>query len=315
MTVTYLWVKTDVLLKADKIYNSEEEYVRTEYDINISVHIAPTELNIHLPETYFEDTARGKPEWWIARYLNGSFQNKEGLVYPRYEEHIVDDFDIPEHWQRRVGGDFGLNNPTAFGVLATNPEDGTTYLYWEHEEAQKPVSHHAEILKKHINVLSYNVIRTMVGDAAGQQKTAGDLNSVFDHYAEYGIYWSPSTKKLEDSIMKMYTYFDLGKFKIFRSCVSFISEISQYRYPERSLDKALKNEDMMEKPIAVNDHLLDAVRYVVAELPDDPDKLINKSYNARFTMRVNSKLSSIPPELQTNTNKNSYSRKDAWLSY
>src|SRR5690606_20627903 len=76
------WIKTEFLLKADKIYNAEEEYAQTDYDINIAVHIAPTHLNTYLPETYYEDTARGKPEWWIARYLNGSFQNREGLVWP-----------------------------------------------------------------------------------------------------------------------------------------------------------------------------------------------------------------------------------------
>ena len=312
------WVKTEILLKADKIYNAEEKYERTAYNPDISVHIAPTHLNTHLPDDYYETTARGKPDWWIARYLHGSFQNKEGLVYPQYEEHVVEDFPIPDHWHRRIGGDFGLNNPTGFVALATDPEDGTTYIYWEHKESQKPVSYHAEKLKDHIKTIPYNVIKSMVGDAAGQQKTAGDLQSVFDHYAEYGIYWTPSTKKLEDSIMKVFTYFELGKLKIFRSCKEVLEEIQQYRYPERSLDKHVKNEDVFERPIAVNDHLMDAMRYVVAELPDDPASLINKSYNARFTINLGNRLQNkIPHALQSDNDVNSmrYSRQDAWMSY
>lgn len=309
------WIKTEFLLKADKIYNAEEDYAQTDYDINISVHIAPTHLNTYLPETYYEDTARGKPEWWIARYLNGSFQNREGLVWPQYADHIVPDFDIPAHWPRRIGGDFGLNNPTGFVSLATDPEDGTTYAYWVHKEAQKPVSYHSKVLNDHIRTIPYNVLKSLVGDAAGQQKTAGDLASVFDHYAEYGIYWTPSTKKLEDSIMKVFTYFDLGKLKIFESLKVFIDEISQYRYPERSLDKEVKNEDILEKPIAVNDHLMDAFRYVIAELPDDPSKLINKSYSAAHTIRIGTRIKSLPHELQTESNKLSYSRSDAWMGY
>lgn len=103
------WVKTEVLLKAHKIYNSEYHYEQNPDDINpnISVHIGPTHLNIHLPDTYYEDTAKGKPDWWIARYLNGSFENKEGLVFPQYSDAIVDDFVIPRFWERRIGGDFG----------------------------------------------------------------------------------------------------------------------------------------------------------------------------------------------------------------
>lgn len=102
-------VKTEFLLKADKIYNEKIKYNIKEDEINkdISVHIAPTHLNTHLPPTFREDTARGRPKWWIERYLNGSFENKEGLVYPMYSEHIVPSFSVPNHWKRNIGGDFG----------------------------------------------------------------------------------------------------------------------------------------------------------------------------------------------------------------
>jgi hypothetical protein len=38
-----------------------------------------------------------------------------------------------------------------------------------------------------------------------------------------------------------------------------------------------KNLD--EKPVGKNDHALDTLRYIIQELPDDPDQLINKSVN------------------------------------
>lgn len=312
------WVKTEFLLKADKIYNADVTYQQKQDEINkdFSVHIAPTHLNIYLPSDYYETTSRGKPDWWIRRYLEGSFENKEGLVYPNYSENIVDDFTIPMHWERRFGADFGLNNPTAFVALATDPKTGISYIYWTHKQAQKPVNHHAEILNKHLKHIPYGVIRAMVGDAAGGQKNNDDMTSTFDHYMEYGIYWQPSTKKLEDSIMKMFTYFGLGKLKIFRSCEDFIEEIEEYRYPERSLDKVVKNEDTFEKPIKQNDHLLDAARYIVAELPDDPNDLINESYNANFEVHgANLQPSSIPFALQEDDDEWSYSRSDAWLTF
>lgn len=310
------WLKTEILQKADKIHNSPKDIIQDdELNKDISVHIAPTHLNLHLPSTFYEDTARGKPQWWVNRYLHGSFENKIGLVYPQYDDHVVDDFEIPAFWRNRIGGDFGLNNPTAVGYLATDPETGISYLYKEHEEAQQPVSYHASKIITHINTLAYGVIDAMVGDAAGQQKTAGDLSSVFDHYAEYGVYWTPSTKKLEDSIMKMYSYFDAGKLKIFKSCKNFLNEISQYRYPEKRLDREDKDDSKYEKPIAVKDHLLDAVRYVVAELPDDPNLLINTSYNAYHIIKNKShmKQSNVPHALQDE--EPSYSRSDAWATY
>ena len=102
------WIKTEFLLKADKIYNSEIEYSRKDINKDFSVHIAPTHLNVHLPSDYYESTANGKPEWWIMRYLHGSFENKEGLVYPQFDKHVVEPFEIPEHWERWQGSDFGL---------------------------------------------------------------------------------------------------------------------------------------------------------------------------------------------------------------
>lgn len=312
------WVKTEILLKANRIHNAEEKYHRKEDEIdsNISVHIAPTHLNTHLPETYYEDTAQGKPDWWIARYLNGSFQNKEGLVYPQYDEHLVDDFTIPIHWKRRIGGDFGLNNPTGVVYLATDPETGVSYIYKTYKQAQKPVAYHAELINEELEKIGYGVIDSMVGDAAGQQRSTVDMTSVFDHYAEYGIYWQPSTKKLEDSIMKNFSYFDTGNLKIFKTCEDIIDELSTYKYPERTLDKVVKDEKVFEKPLAVNDHLLDALRYVVAEMPDDPDQLINKSYNSMYMVTDrNLNQKSLPHALQEDENPMSYNRNDAWLAY
>ena len=311
-------IKTEFLLKADEIHNAQDKIPQNEDEINtdISVHIAPTHLNTHLPETFYEDTARGKPDWWIRRYLNGSFENKEGLVYPMYEEHIVPDFEIPAHWKRRIGADFGLNNPTGVAFAATDPETGITFVYDEHKESHKPVSYHANKILERLNEMPYGIIETIVGDAAGQQKTAGDLSSVFDHYAEYGVYFQPSTKKLEDSIMKMYSYFDSGKLKIFESCTETIQELSGYHYPERKLDKETKNEDTYEKPIAKNDHLLDGVRYLVAELPENPEFLINRSYNANHVIfNIDRKQTTIPHALQEDNTPSSYSRSDAWLSF
>src|SRR5690625_1630121 len=312
------YIKTEILLKAHKIYNSEKKYHQKEDEIdpNISVHIAPTHLNTHLPDTYYEDTAQGKPQWWIDRYLNGSFENKEGLVYPQYDQHIVDDFDIPIHWRRRIGGDFGLNNPTGVVYLATDPDTGISYVYKTYKQAQKPVAYHAEKINEELEKIGYGVIDSMVGDAAGQQRSASDMTSVFDHYSEYGIWWQPSTKKLEDSILKQFSYFKTGNLKIFESCIDLIDEISSYKYPERSLDNNVKDEKIFERPVAVNDHLLDALRYVVAELPDDPANLINKSYNSLYTIQ-NRNLTKVklPHALQEDDTSMTYSRNDAWMSY
>lgn len=117
------------------------------------------------------------------------------------------------------------------------------------------MKYHADKINKELEKIPYGVIERLVGDAAGQQRSHVDMSSVFDHYAEYGVYWQPSTKKTEDSIMKQFSYFETGNLKIMDNCVELITELSMYKFPERSLDKEVKNEAVYEKPIAVNDHL------------------------------------------------------------
>lgn len=308
------WIKTKFLLCADEIHNSEIEYPVAEPNSNFSVHIAPTELNTHLPDDYFETTAAGKPEWWINRYLKGSFENKEGLVYPNHFENVVEPFEIPDHWHRYIGGDFGLHNPTAFSFLAVDPATGTVYIYDEYKKAQLPVNEHSDYLTSKIDEFKYNVLQDMIGDAEAQKTTAQSQTSLFEHYAEYGVYWSPSTKKVQDSILKKFTFFENGKLKIFSSCKETLQEFQEYKYPDRTLDKDTKNEDYYEKPIKKNDHLMDAIRYVIAELPDNPLELINLSYNARYTInRARIEDKQVPHALREEPSQ-SYSSTD-WLGY
>lgn len=74
------WIKTEILLKAGKITGGTVDYSlhMVERNPNISVHIAPTHLNKYLPPDFVEDLMRSKPEWWINRYLRGSFEHTEG---------------------------------------------------------------------------------------------------------------------------------------------------------------------------------------------------------------------------------------------
>lgn len=92
------WVKTEILLKAERIYGSSVKYHRPveERNPNISVHIARTDMNTYLPPTYIEDIKVGKPDYWIRRYLEGSFENAEGKVYPNFAENVTSDITYDE---------------------------------------------------------------------------------------------------------------------------------------------------------------------------------------------------------------------------
>ena len=273
------WIKSEFVLKAHEIRNSETEYHQLEEEINshFSVHIAPTYLNTYLPEDYWESTAKGKPDWWINRYLKGSFEHTEGQVYPMFAEHVVTPFDIPERWERWAAADFGLRHPTVMLAGAVDPNSGILYIYKEHYQKETPLHEHAAIMNKEIlKPIPPGRLRKIVGDPKGKARNEKDMRSTFDYYAEYGIYFEPGINKIEDGIIKVFNYFTLGKVKIFNTCRMTIWEGTRYKYPKQEL---LEKKNSSELPMDKDNHAMDALRYMIAELPDDPHQLLNESMN------------------------------------
>jgi phage terminase large subunit len=273
------WVKSEILLKAGKIYNADRQYWQDPEDINehISVHISPTHLNTYLPKDYVDSVSRNRPQWWINRYLFGSFNHTDGLVYPMFSDCIVDPFEIPKHWQRITGSDFGLVDSTVMLAGAIDPKSGILYIYKEHYENGKSIKYHAGQMKKKIlDEIPHGCLMKMVADPKGKARSEKDFKSTYDYYAEYDIYFTPGINKIEDGILKTFSYFEMGKLKIFNTCINTIREGTAYKYPKRDL---LTDKNAGEKPVDKDNHAMDSLKYIVAELPDDPDQLVNLSYN------------------------------------
>jgi len=75
-------------------------------------------------------------------------------------------------------------------------------------------------------------------------------------------------------LAKVNTYIETDSLKIFNTCVNTIEEGLNYKYPEQE-ETDEKNPD--EKPKKYKDHAMDALRYIIVDLPDDPNALFNAS--------------------------------------
>lgn len=270
------WIRTEFLLKSEAIYGSEQKYHQVPEEINpaFSTHIAKTSANKYLPPDYYETVAKNRPHWWIQRYLEASFEFSEGQVYPQFSQNLVEPFEIPKHWERFVATDFGLRDPTVMLLGAVDPKKGIVYIYAEHYEANKAVPYHAEKMNSMLETIPVGKIRSMVADPSGQQRNKHDGRSLFDHYAEYGLYFKGGYNRIEAGIHKVYAYFEMGKLKIFNNLKHTIQEGINYKYKQQELESD-KNAD--EKPIDKDNHAMDCLRYLTQELPDDPSQLINHS--------------------------------------
>ena len=190
-------------------------------------------------------------------------------------DHIIDPFLIPPNWKRIFGVDFGLRDPTVMLAAAVDPVEGVVHIYDEHYESEKPVAHHAKAMLKMMSQVPPGMINGMpVADPKGQNRGA-DFRSYFGHYREYGIFFKPGNNRLESGLMKVFTYFELGKLKIHSNCTNIIRELREYKYKPTELNQ---DKNRGEKPIDANNHTMDALRYIIQELPDDPDKVVTEVY-------------------------------------
>lgn len=277
------WLRTQWLMKSNKIvYHGEvpERYNVPLRDRNFSIctHIASTSVNYYLPPDYIPKLIRDKEDWWIKRYIYGSFSYTEGLVFPNFMEWLVDPFVIPSHWRRIVGIDFGRNDPTVVIVGAVQPYKGVIYWYkmfykpLGEEDIITAIDGYRGIMKDfRENVLLY----PPQADPRGKNRDQVSGESWFGAFAQYDIHLdAPDMGKhsIAPSIAKVNAYGKAGKMKFFKNLHPAINEFTKYKYKSRELgdDRA-----QGEVPTEANNHVPDAIRYAMSKLPINPDELLN----------------------------------------
>ena len=271
------WIKTEFLLHST-IYDPKQVNRFTQDKIypDYATHISASDLNIFLPDGFIDGLRATNPDWWVKRFIDGSFENREGLIFPQFKERIVDWTVRDEVNARdpiRWGTDFGIKDPTATLWLQLDKDKGKLHVFDEYYVSQQSVQNHAaEFNARNMRFSPYQVM-SPVGDAAGKRRSNDDMNSTFDNYAEYGIFYRGSTKKLMDSIQKLYNYFDSGRLVINAQCKNLLWELENYKWK-----KPKDGGDYKEEPVDKDNHLIDVLRYIVFELPDDPSELDNPNH-------------------------------------
>lgn len=176
-----------------------------------------------------------------------------GLIYPVFDsELLVSPFEIPEHWPRCFGMDFGWHN-TAAVFMAHDQDNDVVYLCGEYLAGHLTPDKHA-----------FELIRQGAGwmpgayDGAGEGALQDDGANLVDLYAQSGIRnWTPADKRsVGKGIYTVLQRMETGKLKIFTTLTKLMTEKRMYiRDKEGKIKKG-------------NDHLMDAMRYgVVTGLP------------------------------------------------
>jgi len=211
----------------------------------------------NLPPDYIPNLEK-LPKRLKDRHLYGTDSDAEGLIWDEYNEtrHTVEPFEIPQGWEKGLALDHGFRNPTAVIWYAID-FDGTVFIYDEHYERGKPVSYHAEEIKKR-NLFS-GICDPSIFNKTQTRKER--IFSIADEYLDYGITLRPAYKTQEEaSLNRVNEFFKQDKIKIFKNCVNTIREVGNWKW------KTLKpgvERNSPEEPVDLDNHTCDDLKYII----------------------------------------------------
>jgi hypothetical protein len=277
------WIKQDVLLVSDKIqYNGPtvDKYVVNDEvkDPAISSHVTDTSCNAFLPPTYMTDVAKNRPQWWVNRYLHGSFTYAEGLVYPSAllnaktnVAHVIPTAPIPKDWKRIFAFDYGLSDNSGGLWGAIDEQRGKLVIYKEFCVNDRNV----ETLATYIKDGSSDVpmggwIRPNIIDPKSGVKRDYNKISLIDHFLEYGVSFVPGQVSVDARVFKLNTYFEQDRIEIMDCCKTLIAELKEYKFPS----DLNKENGRGEKPEDKNNHMINPLEWIVMELPANPADIL-----------------------------------------
>lgn len=218
--------------------------------------------NPYLPPDYVENL---KKEYagtvYYDRYILGKWALAEGLIYPMYANAIVDEVPNDEVFEYCISMDYGTMNAFAM-LLWERHSDGIWYAtrrYYYSGRDTGVQKTDTEYLRD-IETVLFDIITAIRNT---NEKIRQKLQAIIDPSAASFIAllkksdWAkviPAKNAVLDGIRDTASAMYNNKIKILSSIPEFKKEAEGYVWDEK------ENED---KPIKINDHLMDAVRYFV----------------------------------------------------
>lgn len=209
------------------------------------------------------------PEVWVKRYVMCEFDAFEGQIYPfTPSEHVITSFEPPKDWERAMGLDWGLRNPTAVVWWARKPgtDEWVQYREWQTYDPTDPYQRESyvtmtvhQVCERIRQIEGDEKIALRVADPAIKQRMADSGKSVQYWFSHYGMHCELGMKKYDDRINAMTQLIHRGQFKMMDNCPMSAIAMQQYRWADLA---AGSNSDGPERPVKKNDHLVNANEYL-----------------------------------------------------
>lgn len=200
---------------------------------------------------------------WYRRMVLGEWCLAEGAVYDMWDpaRHVVDVLPMMRRWLG-LGIDYGTTNPLAALILGIGTDD-RLYLSHEwrwdskHQRRQLTDVEYSERLRTWLAGLPHPHAPEIVGIRPQWTIVDPSAASFIAQLWQDGLSPAQGDNSVLDGIRTVASLLARGRLLVHRSCTGWISEIGGYSWDP---DAAAKGED---KPMKVDDHSMDAGRYVV----------------------------------------------------
>jgi phage terminase large subunit len=161
----------------------------------------------------------------FMRDFQGIFVKIEGLIYPEFSrlDHVVEPFEIPSHWPKWSGLDYGWSDPTSILGITFDPESKQFYVFTQFYKNRQL----AEKIGMFLNEKKFSFT---IWDPAAVA-VMNEVRSVCKLRMEQ------ADNSVDIGIQRITKLLKENRIKVFDTCEDFIREIEGYCYEKNGSSK------------------------------------------------------------------------------
>lgn len=189
---------------------------------------------------------------YYGRYIEGEWTLAEGLIYPMYQETIVDSVE-GEISDYCLSIDYGTMN--AFSAGLWGKSEGVWYRLKEYYYSGRETG--VQKTDEEYAIALDNLIEPIMQTKVGKMETIIDPSAASFIALLHKKPWykvRTADNAVLDGIRDTASALQTGKVKILSSCKNWLKEAQGYVWD---------SDESVDKPIKINDHAMDETRYFV----------------------------------------------------
>lgn len=203
----------------------------------------PTFSNIYLPDEYIKTLQKQYTGQFFEQEVLGRFVSFEGVIYDLKPASVI---EIPKTKFSKImyGIDFGFKNPSA--IIVIGEHQGKYYVIDEFYQRRVTDDELIDIIKSKQDI-----------HGTGRVYCDPSAPASIEKMRREGIQSEKANNDVLGGIRQVRTLLDSGKLFVSTHCQNLINEFRSYVW---------NDNEKKEQPVKINDHALDALRYICISL-------------------------------------------------